>query len=266
MLSIRVDTTEIESLLNLSSRLKDACKQASEDFAKDISGHITQEAMNKLHSRRDKYLENLYVKQLSGNTWIVGLKEPAAWIEEGQSPGNMLQNLLKGKTHRAIPMEKGSKTGSQPMTSAQNDLLSTIKEHFEKQKKIKLEDIETHDDGKPKLGKLHSFSIKSAPMKTNNGPGQGQGPVGQVRQGRTGTPFLQGVRVYQKLVEKGGKKETKRVITTFRMASISQEGSGTWDHPGNKAMNFFQEAEEWAIKKWDTEYGPRLLKNVLDSI
>jgi len=267
MINITIDTTELETLLKLDKVLKEACKAATEEFSKDISGYITQQALTQLHSRKDAYVKGLYVKKLTDSTWIVGLESKAVWIEDGISSHNMINDLLKGKSHRVIPFDHGDK-GSGNMTAAQQDLLSTIKADFQKKKQKNISDIENGPDGSPKIGLLHSFDISSGPLKKSNTPGQGKGPIGKAFQGQSGTPFLQGVRIYQKAGKNTGlnKPEVKRVIMTFRMVSEKQKETGLWDHPGNKPMDFFGKAVVWGKKKWDEQYGPQLLEKVLANI
>lgn len=138
------------------------------------------------------------------------------------------------------------KKGPMSQTPAAQDLTSTIKREL-KQRNIPYGKIERGPDGKAKTGLLHSFDINKEPVKTHDGAGQGHGPVGAVRQGTTGIPFLQGIRIYQR--NQGGK--INRGIMTFRVASSKQRGSGKWVHPGLTARHFFEEGQDWALAQWD---------------
>src|SRR6185369_6175367 len=111
-------------------------------------------------------------------------------------------------------------------THAAKDLTDTIKAEM-RRRKIPYGNLEKGADGQPKTGLLHSFDIMKAPNKTGEGPGQGKGPVGKVRQGPTGIPFLQNIRVYQKSVtdKKTGKSSVSKSIMTFRTVSSKQKGT-----------------------------------------
>jgi hypothetical protein len=100
----------------------------------------------------------------------------------------------------------------------------------------------------------------SRPTKSHDGPGQGHGPIGAVRQGNTGIPFLQGVRVIQKQI--AGTQKFAKNIMTFRVASSKHKGSGKWQHPGLVPRKFFDKAAEWAIEQFLTHIAPRILSSL----
>jgi len=126
-------------------------------------------------------------------------------------------------------------------------------------RKIPFGKIEKDDQGKPKQGLLHSFSITDSPIKTHQGSGQGHGPIGSVRQGPTGIPFLKGVKVYQKeVVGKSGKKSIQKQIMTFRIVSSKMKGTGRWFHPGVEAKHFMDEALDWAKKEFEKTMKDRI--------
>jgi hypothetical protein len=136
-----------------------------------------------------------------------------------------------------------------------------------KKKGIPYGKLETDQDGLPKLGKLHSFDILHQPLKTHEGPGQGHGPLGSPRQGTTGIPFLQNIRVYQKRIkDANGKSKVVKQVMTFRTVSSKQRGSGKWLHPGVEAHNFFEAAEKWALDLWDAKIAPSLLARLEKSL
>jgi hypothetical protein len=110
------------------------------------------------------------------------------------------------------------------------------------------------------MGKLHSFDIKNAPVKTGNGPGQGHGPVGDVKQGSTGEPWLSRVNVYQ---GKDANGKAKRGIFTFRTASSKQVGQQKWDHPGNAGVNILDDAAKWAQDTFEKDIAPGLLAKIV---
>lgn len=256
---------DLASVLDMCEELEPKLKKALSDAARDLSvqthAHIVEEVQRKLHSSRDKYTKALHFEQVTPETWVISLDESAMWIEEGMDQHEMIDNLTsspKAKTAKdgskyvVVPFEH--KKGPTKQTSAQTDLTNTIKQEMQK-RKIPYAGIETDAEGKPKIGKLHSFDILKEPVKTGNGPGQGHGAIGAVRQGNTGTPFLQGVRVYQKMV--GDKPQ--RSIMTFRVASTKQKGSGKWVHPGLIAKKFFDDAALWALDLWEHKIAPDII-------
>jgi hypothetical protein len=100
--------------------------------------------------------------------------------------------------------------------------------------------------------------MQGHPLKTHEGAGQGKGNIGDPKQGPTGVPYLQGVNVFQSM--KNGK--VSRDVVTFRMVSSKMMGSGRWVHPGLQAKNFFEDAAEWAVQKWNEE----IVKKVVDIV
>lgn len=173
--------------------------------------------------------------------------------------------FIHNSRYASIPFEHGPK-GPTQMTEAQSDLLSTIKAEMAK-KKIPYAKLEKNALGATKLGLLHKFDITSAPLKTGNGPGQGAGPVGAVRQGPTGIPFLQGVNVYQLPVPNvGGKPKVKKFIMTFRTVSSKHKGQSRWEHPGLKPVHLMDQATGWAQNEWDHKIVPALLEEIISSL
>jgi hypothetical protein len=137
-----------------------------------------------------------------------------------------------------------------------------------KNRKIPFAKIEKDEHGQPKTGRLHSFDINQKPLKTAEGPGQGKGPIGAVRQSGTGLPFLSGVNVYQnKVMGKDGTEKIKRSITTFRIASSKhKEQGGRWDHPGTEPMGFFDETLDWVRREWESKIAPQVLATLIAEI
>lgn len=267
MIHLNID---LSALISLKEELEPGIKKALNDAARDLSlqahAHIVEKVQEKLHSTRERYLAALSYEQVDDSTWIINLDKSALWIEEGQPEHNMLDNLLKSKKARtakdgskfvAVPFQHNK--GPTQQTKAAQDLTATIKRELQ-QRKIAYNKIETDAAGRPKLGLLHKFDIKNMPLKTVEGPGQGHGPIGAVRQGNTGIPFLAGIRIYQKQIKDGmGRSKVSRSIMTFRVASSKHYGSGKWEHPGTDARRLFDEAADWALRLWETQIAPRVL-------
>lgn len=265
---------DLGPLLSLSRELKPTVEQAMKDAARDLAvqahAHIVEEVQQKLHSTRQKYLDALSYTQVDEDTWVISLDKPALFIEDGLPPNkDMLDGLLKspkaktakdGSRYLIVPFEH--KKGKTEQTQAQSTLTDTIKTEM-KRKRIPFGKIETDAKGQPKTGLLHSFDILKNPVKSGQGPGQGHGPTGSVRQGPTGIPFLQGVRVYQNKVKgKDGKESVKKSIMTFRVASSKHKGQGRWIHPGLEAKHFFDEAAKWALKEFEEKIRDQILISV----
>jgi len=259
---------DLAKILDLNEELKPkierALQEAGRALAKQADAHIKENVQKSLHSTREKYIKAMKFEDVGNNTWIISLDESVMWLEEGMQEHEMIDDLLassKAKTAKdgsrylAVPFEH--KKGPTQQTQAATDLTTTLRAELQK-RNIPYAGIETDKDGKPKLGKLHSFDILKQPIKTQEGPGMGHGPIGAVRQGNTGIPFLQGVRISQKMV--GGK--VHRSIATFRLVSSKQKGSGKWVHPGIVAKRFFDEAERWALDQWETQIVPAILNKL----
>lgn len=270
MITLNVDLGDlIELRQEMEPKTRQVLQEAARDLAMQAHGHILEQVQQKLHSTREKYVAALSFQQEGNDTWLVTLDKSAMWIEEGMEEHSMLDDLLaspKAKTGKdgsrylVVPFEH--KKGPTQQTQAAKDLTNTIKSELNR-RKIPYAGIERDASGKPKTGLLHKMDILKAPLKSAEGPGQGKGPLGAVRQGPTGIPFLQGIRVYQKQVkDKHGKESTKRSIMTFRVASSKHQGTGRWMHPGLEAKRFFEEAADWALKHWVDKIAPDVLERV----
>lgn len=264
----------LELRKELEPKIQRALNEAARDLATQTHAHILEEVQSKLHSTRDKYIAGLEFKQVNDSTWVISLDKSAMWIEEGMPEHEMLDNLLSspkaktakdGSKYMVVPFDH--KKGPTQQTQAQKSLTDTIKQEMAK-RKIPYAKVETDANGQPKLGMLHKFDIMKTPLKTHDGPGQGKGPIGQVRQGPTGIPFLQGVRVYQKKVkdQATGKDKVQRGIMTFRVASSKHKGTGRWVHPGLEAKKFFEEAQDWALQQWVQRIVPDIMRRLENSL
>ncbi len=251
-------------------KAQEVFSDAMRDLSAQAHAHLLEQVQSKLHSTRQKYIDALRFEQVEDGAWLITLEPSALWIEEG-IPANreMIDDLLKskkakmskdGSRYLSVPMQHNK--GPSQQTPAQQDLTATLKSEL-KRRNIPYGKIEKDSAGNPKVGLLHKFDIRHGPMKTAHGPGQGKGLIGQVRQGSSGIPFLQGVRVYQKPVkDKTGKTSVQRSIMTFRTVSSKQKGSGKWVHPGLTPKHFFEETADWALQEWER----RIKDKVLDSL
>jgi hypothetical protein len=243
-----------------------AMSDATRDLAIQAHAHLIEQANSQLHSRRKEFVDALSFREENG-TWIIALESSALWIEEGIPPNtDMLDGLLaspkakmskEGSKYVVVPFEH--KQGPKSQTPEQTSLTDAIKSEL-KSRKIPYGRLEMGADGRPKTGLLHSFDITNKPLKTADAPGQGHGGVGDVRQGPTGIPFLQNVRVYQNsTTDNKGASKVQKSIVTFRVASSKHRGEQRWVHPGLKPVKLLDDAYEWALKELDGKIKDRVL-------
>lgn len=259
---------DLAALLNFNNTLRPKVEAALKDAAQALSAqahaHLLEKVQADLHSTRQPYLDAVGFTQVNDFTWVINLDAKAMWIEEGMDEHSQLESLLRspkakiakdGSKFLVVPFQHNK--GKTSQTPAQTDLTNTIKKAL-KERKIPYGKIERDESGKAKTGLLHSFDLNKDPIKTHDGPGQGHGEIGGVRQGNTGIPFLNGVRIYQKAM--GGGK-VQRGIMTFRIASSKHKGSGKWIHPGLEPRQFFEETADWALEQWQ-----KISKEIIEDI
>lgn len=277
MFHVSLDVSGLTDLLQTSSVARRVLKQAAMQLTQQTKEHIMQEANKRLHTRRKMYIEGLSAFQENDHTWVISLDARVRWIDDGLRAHNMLDDLLKSPkaktskdgTSKYIVIPFQHKKGPTEATPAQQALTSTIKSELRGinalrraagAEPIPYGKIESNADGSPKLGVLHKFNITDSPLKTHEGAGQGWGDIGQVRQGPTGIPFLQGVQIRQRMaIDQKGKQQVVREILTFRVASSKQRAQkGRWDMPNIPAVPLMQEAAAWAKEHWETNVAPKL--------
>lgn len=241
---------------SLTQFLNEFSKDIVKDIQKGIKGlaiatqaHIKEEAQNKLHSFREKYLESLSPpEQIDDYLWVITLNENAVFIEEGRpEPYDMKPGLLKdgkmskdGHKYRVVPMNQG-KTPTQ-MSSGnkgyEQNMVNLVKSELKK-KGIPYKKLELDKSGNPKLGKLHSMDIDS------HTPGKGN------------TPQLHGLNIYQTKQKDGS---VKRSITTFRTVTDKSDQKDRWIHPPIEARDFFPQAAKWAEQEWESKWLPQIME------
>lgn len=261
MIHLNLDISPIAELAQeLEAQAKAAMQEGLQALAAQTHAHIVEEVQQKLHSSREMYLEHLHIEQEEEGVWVIKLDKEAMFIEEGMEQHEMIDDLLKsdkaktaadGSKYMVVPFKHN--TGPSSQTPAAKSLTDAIKKDMKKQG-APWGALEKDKDGNVKTGMVRSFDIMKHPIKDKEGPGMGHGPIGAVRQGNTGIPFLQGVRVYQKEVKgANGKTSVQKSVMTFRVASSKQKGSGKWVHPGLEAKKFLDEAADWAQKEFESK-------------
>ena len=230
--------------------------------------HAVELAGQRLHSRREMFVQGLSIQQIDSNTFYIQLDAGVRWIDEGLPAHNAVDDLLRkgaktardGSKYKVIPFQHNK--GPARSTPAQMDLTNTIRAEM-KSRKIPWGKIERDGGGAPKIGRLHSFSINDRPIRNDMGRGQGAGPVGAVKQGPTGIPLLRGVAVYQKKNDKG---VVKRGIMTFRIVSSKHKAQGRWNMPTIPPTNILNDTMTWMENLWEKEISPQLYERVMAAV
>ena len=249
-LKVSLDISSLTQYLeNFTREVTKDIQKGIEGLAKSTHGHIKEEAQNKLHSFRQKYLESLSPpEQIDGFMWVITLNEKAEWIEEGRpEPFDMKPGLLKdGKTskdghrYRVVPMNQGkTSTEMSPNSSGyEQNMINKVKSEL-KARGIPYKKLELDKNGSPRIGKLHSLDIDSYT------PGKGN------------TPQLKGLSIYQTKQKNGS---VKRSITTFRTVTDKDGQKDKWIHPAVEAKDFFKEAKTWAESEWEHKWLPQIME------
>jgi hypothetical protein len=254
---------------------------AAQLLSAQADAHIKEQAAQRLHTRREEYIQALSLESVTQGVYAVTLQPEARWIEDGMEPHNMLEDLLSsdkartakdGSKYVVVPF-KHSK-GETQQTHVERRILTAIKKEL-RRNRIPYKRIEKNPDGSPKVGLIHSLNLApphSAPLKQGY-----EGPKDKVFKGKTdspyigGTPYTFGTRIYQHpkkgkdggvLMGKDGHPKMERSIFTFRVASSKQAGTGMWDHPGISPLHLFEEAQQWIQQQWDNEVAPEILRSL----
>ena len=227
---------------NFKVEVEAALQDGVKNLAAMTHAKVAELASEKLHGRRQQYMDNLDFEEVVPGLWVVSLDQAALWIEEGRKAGDMTEDLLRkgaktakdGSRYKAIPFDQ-AKPSSQ-LTPFGNDMVKKLKNELRKQG-IPYKKLELGPNGSPRIGKLHEFNIES-PRPTK----------------RASTPALFGVSIHQTLGKSG---RVKRSIMTFRIVSSKHKGT-RWIHPGAEGEKFFEKAFEWAQETFEKEILPKI--------
>lgn len=275
MFDINVNSGEVAKMeREIQAQAEQIVRETAAALAAQTYGKAVEFAQDMLHSSRDLYLENLELKQVDEDTWVVRLHPEAMWVEEGMDRHEMIDDLLFGKNgkqpylskdglsqYKIIPIKLNKAPSRSTMAAKQ--LQQVLKKEFA-QRKIPYGKIEKGPDGQPLEGRLHKLDITHAPLKTGEGPGQGHGPVGAVKQGMSGIPFLKGVNVLQKQLRgpTGALLRGSKDVMVFRIVSSKQKGSGRWVHPGVQPKKIIDKTFDWANTEWNRTIKPQMLEEL----
>lgn len=218
-----------------------------------LSAHakVSELAAERLHSRLHIWQEHFTIEnsfaKVDNNTYVITIPRELEWIEDGQDAHSMLPALLSspkakvakdGSRYIVVPFKHNKGPTKQPLFAQQ-----VTKELRSKLRKIGVpySKMETDHQGRPRLGKLHSFNF--------GGP----------KRPHWTSPVLDGVRIYQKMVkDKRGRDVVQRDIMTFRVASSKHFGL-KWEYPGIPGEKFLVQVQHWAEQEWETKIVPEIL-------
>lgn len=282
MFEIKLDAQGVENMgQEAVQRAAEMLPMLAESLAVATFSYIQKQANAKLKTSRRLYVENLKMDKKGEDSYEIWLEPPAHWIEDGRQAGSMVDAILQGPgplkhfkdgtPYKIVPFRHNSPPNL--MTSTQVELRDVIREVF-KEKGIEWgQPSQTAErrnaEGFWKDGerlatrRIGSLDIMDKPVKTHEGKGQGQGPVGDVRQGMTGIPHLQGIRIYENDIKTShGDLVTQKDVMTFRTVTAKHKEQGRWMHPGTEPKRLFDDGHRWASDKWAHEMKPELMRFV----
>jgi hypothetical protein len=264
--NVTIDLSELNSLgLGIETNLKEMVQEALDQLAVQTYGKIKELTGERLHTRREMFLENFQLDDSNPEEPTLILLGKAVWIDDGLPKDYLFDALINspnsqpgkdGSKYMVVPFNSGPGQAKANTTSYQQDLIGAAKEAMKKQK-VPWAKIAKDDQGRPIIGKIATIKNIKTPNKTGQGPGMGQGDIGQPRQGHTGIPFLQGASVYQKEeTDSKGAKKISRNVLTFR--TVSSAHPEKWHHPGLEATNIMEAGYDWAMEELEREILPKL--------
>ena len=238
----------------LSKQFESLKKDVQQDLTKGVENLASMThaktleiAGEELTSLQKMYKDNVEFSNPAPNFWVVTLKEPAMWIEEGRKSGFM-EELLNGKSGRTgkngkyaiIPFQHNKNPSEQSPKAY--DLAKEIQYELKK-KGVNWKKIELNEDGSPRLGRLHTFQFDNARAIAQKATHK--------------NPLTKGVSVYQTKQKDG---TVRKDIMTFRVISEKHRNEGAWIHPGRKGNKIMDKAFEWAMQTWERDILPSIFE------
>lgn len=250
----KVDVEGISSQFNeLKEEVAGAIKDGVALLASSTNAKAHELAAEQLKTTSKKFRDALSFDNPEEGIYIVSLNEKMLWREDGiTGPHEMIDDMLKnnakvskeGFKYKVIPFRhEGGPTQNSPKTMA---LLSIMKS-FLKQKGVNYKKLETGKDGKPLIGKLHSFNYKT-PTSDFASPKPSK---------MASFPTFAGLNIYQHKNEKGA---VQRSLVTFRVVSEKHKGTGKWVHPGLQGAHILDQAFFFAEQLFETDILPSILE------
>lgn len=240
---------DIEAIANQFSDLKENIKKdltkGVQAVAKMTHARAHELARDELGSLSEEYSSHLEFSNPEKNIWVVTLKSPAMWIEEGRKSGFMRELLngkssdttADGKRYAVIPFKHNKNPSTQSPKA--KELAGQIKDALKK-RGIYTRKIERNEDGSPRLGRLHSFNLDNPRDKPQHK-----------------NPLTHGITVYQNKDKKGN---VRKDIMTFRVIHEDHQKEGLWIHPGRKGSKLLDKAFDWAMETWEKDILPEIMK------
>lgn len=222
-------------------------QEAVAGLAAQAHAHVMEKAQERLHSRREAYVNALRFEETQPGLWVITVPEETLWIEEGQEAHSMLPDLLRspkaktaadGSRYLVVPFRHDR--GPTQQTQHAQGVTQMLRQELKK-RGVPYKSIEKDAQGRPRTGLLHSLNL------------------GGERRPHWTSPILNGVRIYQHAVQgKSGGARVERSIMTFRVASSKHEGQ-KWQHPGQEGAKLLDEAFQWCVNEWENQVLPALL-------
>lgn len=246
ILKFNINTDEIAQAIDATKeQIKKDLQRSVGNLAEMTHAKTLELARDELGSLSQTYMDNVEFSNPSPNFWVVTLKAPAMWIEDGRKSGFMEELLngkssktsMEGKKYAVIPFQHNVNP-SQQSPNAKN-IANEIKSEF-KRRGLNWKKIERDASGSPRVGKLHSFNLESARLKDIHK-----------------TPVTYGVTVYQNKQKDGS---VKRDVMTFRIIHEDHKSEGLWNHPGRQGNKLFDKAFDWAMNTWEKDILPAMLE------
>jgi hypothetical protein len=244
-------TVDIEKILShvktLKKELTKDLNEGVRNLAEITHNKVLDLSETELGSIKQLYRDNVDFSNPAKNIYVITLKKPALWIEEGRKSGFM-EELLNGKSaktgkngkYAVIPFKHNNNPSTQSPKAY--DLAQTIK--YELQKKgVNWKKIEYNEDKSPRLGLLHKFNLETAR------PVDAQKDIHK-------NSLTKGIAVYQRKDSDG---KVQRDVMTFRVISEKHKQEGLWMHPGRPGDKLMDKAFDWALKTWETDILPSIL-------
>lgn len=239
---------------SLASEFSEVAQELEQDLVSGVQGlasmthaKVLELASDELKSLSQKYKENVDFTNPENNLWIVTLREPAMFIEEGMQPGFMRQLLNgrssktnnKGERYATIPFEHVKETESTSNKDIKPSEISDLIKKELRSRKIPFRKIETDRGGQPKLGLIRKLNIASGRPSAN-----------------ANYDTLHGLNIYQMKTKSG---TIKKHFVTFRVIKESHEAEGKWFQPGKEGIKLLDKALEWAERYWESDLLPQIL-------
>jgi len=249
-LKFKVDSSGIAAVFgDMKEEVEKAVNVGVKALASMTHAKTMELAKAELGSTSKKYRQALSFQKVDTNVYVVSLDESMLWLEEGRKSGSMVDDLLRegakytksGSRYKAIPFDYSASKPISDRAQFGRQITELLKAEL-KDRKIPYKGIEYDRNGKPKLGKLHTFdaAIHRNPIPSEN----------------ANTPVLNGVNIYQRMRDDG---KVERSITTFRIVTDKHAGSGKWVHPGIPPKKLMDVALGWAMNTWEMEILPNIL-------